>query len=240
MSQSLTLYDLSQELVQLMDAWDDPETSQETRAQIEVQLRTYADAHVQKVDDIRNYMRHLAVMEAALREEAATQKASAEACKARLEWLKAYCCEVMVQHGAKRWDGRTGSLLCKGNGGKQPVTITDESMVPDEFCMWDGSISGAAWSALEKLVTDSYPGMSPLSPESAREDWEHWCGRQDVQLSRTPRKSLIEAELQKPCETCGGSGGSTAPPHCFACGGSGRRGVPGCRLEPRGSHLEVK
>lgn len=238
MSQSLTLYDLSAELVSLMDDWDDPETSPETRSQIEVQLRAYADAHVQKVDDIRNYMRHLAVMETALREEAATQKAGAEACKARLEWLKAYCCEVMVQHGAKRWDGRTGALLCKGNGGKQRVVgpnggEPDPAMVPDEFCVYElPPVPMWVWDLIINFIV-----------KSGNEELLNWMA--GLRPARTPRKSLIEAELQKPCERCQGGGGIVGEAgkvliDCPMCGGSGKRGVPGCRLEPRGQHIEVK
>ena len=62
MSTTLSLYDLSAELVALMDAWDDPETTPEARVEIETQLRIYAEQHVRKVDYVRAYLRHCAII----------------------------------------------------------------------------------------------------------------------------------------------------------------------------------
>lgn len=237
---SLTLYALSRELVELMDRYDScREESPDLLPIVEAELQTYAAAHVRKVDSIRQYLKHCELMIDGARREVATQKAHEEAWEARRDRLKALCVDVMQEFQAKRLDGSTGSLMLKGNGGKQPVRIDIPEMVPTEFSMWTGSVSGAAIQALLDI-----PGGA------------HWFGRQDVQLSAEPRKSLIEAELQKPCQPCAGAGEiilyntdmdegghvteKSYTETCVACGGSGKRGVPGCTLEPRGVHLEVK
>ncbi len=239
---SLTLYDLSRELVELMDRYDDPELLEVEHAEIEAKLRVYAAQHVRKVDDIRAYLRHCELMIDGARREVAIQKAHEEAWEARRDRLKALCVDVMQEFKAKRLDGNTGSLLLRGNGGKQPVTIANPELVPDEFCVYECSISGQAFGWLRSA-------LGPHITDDERSRWEYWSGRQDVQIVRTPRKSLIEAELQKPCQVCEGRGwmpdtativGATASKPCDACGGSGKRGVPGCTLEPRGVHLEVK
>lgn len=232
MSQSLTLYDLEKRLVELMDLWSDTELEQDHRDQIAMEIKAYLEAEISKVDGIRGYLRHCEVIENALREEATAQLERAKQWKTRRERLKEYCVEVMGMIGATKLEGRTGVLAVRGNGGKQPVTIDNAEMIPEEFCCWEGMVTGVAVKALLEI-----PGGV------------HWFGRQDVQLSRTPRKSLIEAELQKPCDKCGGLPmcrdsraipGAQIDMTCPACGGSGKRGVPGCRLEPRGSHLEIK
>ncbi len=61
MSQSLTLYDLSRELVELMDRYDALDSSmpveefEREEKQLRADLQAYAQAHVRKVDDIRSY-----------------------------------------------------------------------------------------------------------------------------------------------------------------------------------------
>jgi len=236
MSTTLSLYDLSAELVALMDAWDDPETTPEARVEIETQLRIYAEQHVRKVDYVRAYLRHCAIMEAAALEEKARQDEHAKTWKARAERLKELCVAVMQTFEAKRLDGNTGSLLLKGNGGKQPVRIDNPELVPDEFCVYEGAIPAFVWTFMLELIMD-------------REDVGTAELRRDIaglKLVRTPRKSLIEAELQKPCDRCQETGLNLCaipPPaqvQCQACGGSGKRGVSGAYLAERGVHLEVR
>jgi hypothetical protein len=54
-----------------------------------------------------------------------------------------------------------------------------------------------------------------VQSEEGRRTWEIWSGRQDVQMQRIPHKGRIGQELE-----------------------SGH--VPGARLVPRGSHIEIK
>lgn len=117
MSNSLTLYDLSAELVSLMDRYDEAETDAD-RALIQSELEVFAQAQVQKVDNIRAYLRHCEMMVASAREEQARQKQHADAWQSRLDRLKGFCVHVMQTFQAKRFDGAHGSLLLKGNGGK--------------------------------------------------------------------------------------------------------------------------
>ena len=244
MSQSLTLYNLSAELIELMNRYDDAETDAE-REPIKLELQAFAEAHVRKVDNVRSYLRHCEMMVASAREEQARQKQHADAWQGRYDRLKEVCKYVMQTFQAKRFDGNTGSLLLKGNGGKQAVTITDEALIPDEFCVYEGALPGFIWLPLIKLLESGDVG--PAGDELLHDI-------RGLHLKRVPKLSLIEAELQKPCEACAGTGTITNPARissialddgafaesCLACGGSGKRGVPGARLEPRGEHLEVK
>lgn len=105
------------------------------------------------------------------------------------------------------------------------MTITDESLIPDQFCTY----------TLKRLTGNVF---NPIVKTCSLQ-----CSVADVE--RVPNRALIEAELQRPCEVCRGSGryydtGFPDDTPCASCGGSGKRGVPGARLDPRGVHLEIK
>lgn len=229
MSDSLSLYDLSAELVRLMNAWDETEGNE--RVFIETELQLYVDAQVKKVDDIRAFLVHCQVMADAADLEAARQKRNAKAWQARYDRLKNLCQYTMERFEVKRLDGKTGSLLLKGNGGKQPVEITNPELVPDEFCVYEGAIPVRVWDTLIDFAHIAFE-QGAETPDFST-----------VQVKRVVRKGLIEAEMQKPCEACKGIGApwnNSASVPCSACGGTGRRGVPGCRLGERRAHLEIR
>ncbi len=191
-----------------MDRYDDLDSSMPVdefdreEKQLRADLQAYAQAHVRKVDGIRAYLKHCELMIDGARREIATQKANEEAWEARRDRLKALCIDVMTTFRTEelqgrtgsiklRLDGETGSFLLKGNGGKQPVRIDNSELVPDEFCVYEGAIPAFIWPELTRVIYEH--GSTELHRDV-----------QGLRLVRTPRKSLIEAELQKPCETCAG------------------------------------
>ncbi len=219
----LSLFQLETELGELLAYRESEELTEEERATADGLIKAYVEREVRKVDGVRAYLRHCEVMAGAAKEEARRQSDRGRIWQGRYDRLKQHVQVVMETFGLKRLEGNTGSLVVKGNGGRQPVTVTDPVLVPDEMCEFAGTIPGPVWrKALE---------------ESA---WLRgfWNAGNLPTLMRTPRLSAIAEALAKPCEQC--EGRIAVRDLCEVCGGSGHQGVPGARLEPRGAHLEVK
>jgi hypothetical protein len=133
----------------------------------------------------------------------------------------------------RKIEGQTGALYLKQNGGRQAVEVSDESLVPDEYCTVTVTMPSNAWPWLLSLA-DRAPENHAV------------CHRESFRVGpRVPSLSAIGGALEKPCGSCGGDG--VARPHlqgekpvCTVCGGSGKAGVPGARLAPRGQHVEVR
>lgn len=191
---------------------------------IDRQIREYVAAEIRKVDGIRGYWRHAELMRDAAKAEADVQALRAKAWDQRLKRLKEMCLTVMEAipfppGKPKKLEGRTGSLMLRGNGGKQAVEIHDEALVPDEMKMVTVMISRDQWQLKAALFRD--PKI----------------------VSCAPSLSLIGAELERACEHCDGAPAVGTKDECQWCGGSGKRGkrgVPGARLAPRGQHVECK
>lgn len=140
--------------------------------------------------------------------------------RARLEHIESVVQFVMegleFQPGKPRKiEGVRHTLYLKGNGGKQAVEISDESLVPDEFVTVTITKTVAEWLDMH---------VAPGGP-------------------RVPSLSLIGEELQKACEKCNGVGApwnNSASVPCDSCLGTGKRSVPGARLAAKGQHVEVR
>lgn len=227
-------------VVEVEDWGDNPDIEatadlQSARAELETiesQIREYVTAEIRKVDGIRAYWKHAELMRDAAKAEAATQAERAKAWDDRLKRLKDTCLMVMetIPFPAgkpKKLEGRTGAIYLKGNGGKQAVEISDESLVPDEMCTVTVTFNALIWRETLKEEDRKWPNV--ILPAL--------IGK------RVPSLSLIGEELQKACGKCNGVGApwnnSSSIP-CVDCGGSGKRSVPGARLLDRGEHVEIK
>lgn len=129
----------------------------------------------------------------------------------------------------RKVEGKTGSISLVGNGGRQPVVITDEALVPDEYRTVTIKMNAELWRKICAALPD-LAGMQECRKE--------------------PNLTTIYNALQEPCKRCNGITfvnvpdfwlkGNTEDVQCSACGGSGKQGVPGAVLAPLGSHVRVK
>jgi len=215
----MSLFQIETELGELMAYREGEELTEEERATADGLIRQYVQREIEKVDGVRAYLRHCEVMAGAAKEEARRQTERQRAWQGRYDRLKETAQYAMELLGRKRLEGRTGSLTVKGNGGRQPVTVTDAAIVPDELCDYTVTIPGPVWLELMDTAESVQRALQPRA-------------------TRIPRLSAIFEVLAQPCDTCKG----TASPlnQCDRCGISGHQGVPGARLEPRGSHLEIR
>jgi len=225
---------------------------------IEKAICDYIGAELRKVDGTADFM----LMLDRLCHEPRERKGATERCeidreidrlKARREQLRGVLEHIQesvkfVMQGMqwrdgkpKKLEGVRHSITLRGNGGAQPVEITDESLVQDDF--------------KRITLTLNLEFASKLMVSLAMEGWQDEA---DFEVLREAfdkgkcevSKSAIAAALEKPCPRCDGktfvtvqdtwSKGHTEDVQCSACGGSGKQGIPGARLAPRGESLVVK
>lgn len=158
----LTLYEIEQGLAEMMEVREAAETDEE-RATAEAVILAYVAAEVGKVDGIRGYIRNAEVAVAAAKDEAERQRARAQVWENRVARLKEFCLAVMVEQGATRLDGRTGSLHVQNNGGVLPLEISDVKAVPDECLAMTIKITWATWLRLRTL--EQFPVLNIPAPE---------------------------------------------------------------------------
>ncbi len=175
---SLSLFGIESNIHDLMDIWQDAETP-EDMALAEERIREWANLEVRRVDGIRKYWRLCDQMEAAAKFEAETQRRRAQMWAARRARLKLLVYDVMTAFHLKKLEGQTGSLMVKGNGGKQAVEISNPELVPSEYMRVTMECSGDVWAEL----------TSRMGAQWIKEN----VGRTTV----TPALSLIGEALEK-------------------------------------------
>lgn len=189
-------------------------------ARLDLAIAEYIKAEVRKVDGIRSMVKHLEMIRDAAKAEAATMQDRAKAADRQLQVLKSAIQMTMEEMEwregkPRKLEGKTGSISLKGNGGKQPVVITDEALIPDEYRTVTVKMDHDFW----KRITQALPDLGGIR-----------------MVTKEPSISRIAAALEEPCKACNGEGLVACP----ACGGSKRNGVPGAILAPRSAHIEVK
>ncbi|MFZ1007179.1 MAG: hypothetical protein WAN65_10100 [Candidatus Sulfotelmatobacter sp.] len=226
----LSLFDVDEQLHELLSAWQEAPTDQ--MPETEIAIREYVGEVIRSVDPVRRYIRFCVSAEVEAKEEAERQRARAHMWAARRDRLKAFVFEFMQQWGWKegkprKFESATGSLSLRGNGGLQPLTVYDASLVPDEMQDMHVTMTFAQFIELRRTVWQKYQ-------EGIKVDGPH------------PSNERIRAALAKPCPACKGTGdadltaygGKNEP--CPECNGTKTASVPGARLEPRGESLVVK
>lgn len=197
----LSLYTIESDLANLIEMREQvkeelgdgatPEDLAAETAAIDNAIREYVSAEIKKVDNIRSFWRHAEMMQSAAAEEAKLQSARAKAWEQRLKRLKETCLVVMetIPFPAgkpKKLEGRTGSLMLKGNGGRQAVVISDESLVPDEFKTVTMTKTVSEWWAIHVLPEGpQVPSVSLIAAELERGEGVPGC-------SLAPRLSHVE------------------------------------------------
>ena len=127
----------------------------------------------------------------------------------------------MREHGWKHLKTDKNTIALRGNGGVQPLEITDAA-VPNELCDIVVRMPADAWQRL--LLDGTNPPVFQV-------------------LSAEPANARIREALRMPCVECNSYGtkdGEKDSPTCPACHGSGTQQVPGARLLPRGEHIECR
>jgi hypothetical protein len=211
---------------------------------LDAAIAEYMAALPKKVDTVADYLWALELAAGSERMDRKQERGEIDQEIARLKWRRdeirarysriVDAVKFVLETGQwkpgqpKKLEGTRHSLSLRGNGGKQPVEVDDESLVPDEFVNITVRLTLAQWTRLLNLAGN---GVEPALVADARV------------IDREPSLSAIGDALAKPCGACEGKGVEWKIPNavpCKACGGSGKNSVAGCRLKPRGDSLVVK
>jgi len=224
----LSLFDIEIGWVPLLEARADaeeiadPAERAEAIENADVAIAAHAEKEVAKADSYIGICRFLESVAAAAKSEEQRQARRRQVADNILRQIKATGLCALQASNRKRIDGTRGSLSIRGNGGVQPLVITDAALLPPECCRMEGWISADLWVALV---------MGHPIPTSG------------FSFNRVPDNAAIRAKLLEDCGTCGGSGGWGAEvnghPPCESCGGTGKNAVPGAYLGERGSRLQI-
>ncbi len=234
---ALSLVEIESSLHQLLDQWQ--EAPPEQVEQIEALIREHLELEVKKVDGIRRYLSFASTQVDAAKAEAAFQLERARLWEARADRLKAFVMEVMKGWGRSKLEGSTGPLRIQGNGGKQPVIVTDLALVPDELCRRTVTMPESVWKMI--VARTAWTGLQADHPD---------CVRAGVQIGpREASLSKIAAALSEACPKCFGRGSMVVvhadqvkgnEQSCPDCRGSKMQSVAGARLGERGESLRVR
>tara|TARA_R110000824_G_scaffold182219_2_gene363087 strand:- start:2892 stop:3407 length:516 start_codon:yes stop_codon:yes gene_type:complete len=88
--------------------------------------------YTEKVENIAKLIRSLTATQDALDTEAARLKARATSIKRKVEWLKGYVLDSMVDLGHTKIDG---DVLIVAVSQNERVEIVDESQIPETYCV---------------------------------------------------------------------------------------------------------
>jgi hypothetical protein len=237
----LTLHQLETELAQLVeyrqerlaDTVDRP--SEEEIAALDAEIQRYQIAGPAKVSGVAAIFRSWRAKRETARAEANRLLQIVKHYECMEARLKEYAAGVLEKlpapkKGCRKLVGADGSqLLLKGNGGVQPLEITDAAAVPDDLCVYVLKLAGPEWRAVEEAVRRRSLGQLTLVPE------------------RQVNAEAVREALAQPCPQCAGTGDIPSPAGsasaiwpCPACGGTGRHAIPGARLLERGVHVECR
>ena len=145
----LSLFDIERGLHELLGTWQEAETPEAITAADQA-IQAHIAAEVRKVDGIRRYLRACESQAAAAKAEAEVQTRRAQMWTARRDRVKAFVYDTMKSFGVTKLEGQTGALQIKGNGGLQPLTITDATELPANLIDAVVTMPLDAW---EKIAT---------------------------------------------------------------------------------------
>lgn len=183
-------------------------------AAIDSGISAYVACKVEEVNELRGCYFALVDGASVAEKEALRAQNRALVLQGRAENLKSLIKLCMETLGRNRFESALGFFRLQGNGGVQPLQVTNESLLPDELCNVEVIMSAETW----KRLTENNPLVD------------------GAKVTRIPSNSRIRKSLESACSACRG----VHSDDCQSCGGSGKAGVPGARLEPRGKSVVIK
>jgi len=163
---SMTLWNIEQGLADLFQQREEltvPEASGIESfvelQEVDLAIAAYMKAEVQKVDGVRGWWKYLEMMRDAAKNEARTMQDRAQAFDRQLTVLKSAILvtleEMEFRAGKPRkLEGKTGSISLVGNGGRRPVVITDEALIPDEYRTVTVKMNAELWRKVCAALPD--------------------------------------------------------------------------------------
>lgn len=244
MTATLSLYRLDEELTDLLayrqervDDQQSPASAEELEA-CDTAIRQYMEQLPRKVDGVAAVLRYFDEQVEFADREIARLRERKRQVEANIERVEGFAAAVLEKQpqpakGCRKLVGSHSTLMLKGNGGVQPLVISQPDLIPDELCVWRGELHDTEFCRIMRSLSAEWP------PEALNVVMSRF--------TRIPSNSLIREALIQPCAACDGTGAVDVQYEyaqdrvgCAACGGTGKNAVPGAHPEPRGRHIEIK
>lgn len=174
---NLALYQIQDDLMQLLGLAEEPDLDPESKAAIDQQISAYFMAQVRKVDGIAVAVRACRSAAAEVRAERARLDAILEAWEARERRIKDNAMYAMQAHGVRVLETPKNKLRIQGNGGVEPLFV-DEKREVDEFhditvtltiCQWCDLVkAGLAAEVLTESQAVEFERRFPSFPSNER------------------------------------------------------------------------
>ncbi len=144
-------------------------------------IRDYVRAEVKKVDGIAKAVKSLRASSEAKKKEADDMYAKSKADAETANRILGFALEVLQQFDSKREEGRLFKLIRQGNGGVQPLVISQPDIVPLSFKRVTVSIRGESVGDFARQFGGQYRIVDGLHPDQkdireALERGEHVMG----------------------------------------------------------------
>lgn len=201
---------------------------EEELAALDGLIRQYQTKEPAKIDATAHVILDLTARAAIHRAEADRNYMLAQNEEATVKRIKELVLLVMDEFGEKRLRGEKRDLLAKGNGGVQALTISQPDLVPAAYKNHLVSLTHDQANQIYKLTRDRDDMneiTAALIASEAHCEPDMKAIRAVMEPAEKRRAALMEAELS---------------PEVLQNELAALPGVPGCRLEPRGKHLEIK
>ena len=181
MSNSLSLYNIASEIVELNNLRDEAELEGDAESvkAIDAQVQVYVrDQLAAKADGIRGILKHLAVQVVEWQEEANRFTALAKKARDDSDRLKAYVLDAMHLLDTKKIEGSKGDVLLRrmGNGGVKPLVIAQPELVPRDCKKIVVTMNAEDWDSLCLEDTDGMKIELSVNPSEIRHRLERGGG----------------------------------------------------------------
>lgn len=130
MSSSLTLYEVTDHLVSLLDTYDMCETD-EQRAECNAEIERTVDQQIRKVDSFCRFLSHLESQTELAEKEIRRLKARQAVFNNLIERLEKYAIFTMQRMNLRKLEGDTSTLMLRTNS--PGVEVDDADVVPARF-----------------------------------------------------------------------------------------------------------
>lgn len=200
-------------------------------------IRQYLTKELEKIDATAHCILDLTARAAVHRAEADRNYMIAKNEEATVARIKELVLIVMDEFGEKRMRGAIRDLLAKGNGGVQALTIAQPDMVPLGFKSHTLKVTHEQANRIYKLALANI-GMDDIAEIVIASERNCEADPKPIRAiledAERKRRAIIQ-QAEEATEGTDAERGAWVQEQLKAL-----PGVPGCRLEPRGKHLEVK
>ena len=116
------------------------------QAEIQQRIEQLGVELVGKVDSLAGVLRRIPRDIADYKAERDRFAAKANAAERGLKWLKEYVARTMREHGWKHLKTERNTIALRGNGGVQPLEITDAAAVPKQYLVATVTMALEDWN----------------------------------------------------------------------------------------------